>query len=126
MEWSSTYFRINFTYDWRGSDRIARTNRCTKWRSEDIDINVKRRQRRHQGLVLTLSARIRSPTSNVGNIDFEGIDFGSAKNDPYNSRTVIAAKNVLASSEQEQSIRETVPRIAIAAILDNRRTIGYT
>ncbi|RZR71777.1 hypothetical protein BHM03_00007245 [Ensete ventricosum] len=123
MEWSPTCFRINFTYNWRGSDRIARTNRCTKW---SIDINVKRRQRRHQGLVLTLSARIRSPTSNVGNIDFEGIDLGSAKNDPYNSRTVIAAKNVLASSEQEQSIRETVPRIAIAAILDNRRTIGYT
>lgn len=48
-----------------------------------------------------MSARIRSPTSNVGYIDLDGMDLGSAKDDLYNSGTVTAAKTVLASSEQE-------------------------
>jgi hypothetical protein len=30
----------------------------------------------------TLSARIRSPTSKVGNMDLDGMDLGSARDDP--------------------------------------------
>jgi hypothetical protein len=49
---------------------------------------------------LTFSAKIRSPTSKVGDIELEGMDRGSAKVDLNNKLTVAAVNIALASSEQ--------------------------
>lgn len=78
--------------------------------------------------ILTFSARIRSPTSNVGYIDLVGIDLGSAKRDPYSRGTVKAVKNVLVSSEQELIHRENQqflsPELLLQQLLSKRFIVG--
>jgi hypothetical protein len=61
----------------------------------------------------TFSARIRSPTSNVGYIDLDGMDLGSARDDLERSGTVTAAKTVFASSEHELTHLESQPALLL-------------
>ena len=44
---------------------------------------------------------MRSPTSRVGDIDFEGMDLGSANNDLKNKLILTPIKAALTSSEQQ-------------------------